>query len=81
MSIALHTVGLFFWLTFWWKGVILLLTVKQRSEQMDKQQTLAALAIQILKTAELDDDSEQGVITVDPDLLFQFYVLARTKQA
>ena len=48
---------------------------------MDKQQTLAALAIQILKTAELDDDSEQGVITVDPNLLFQFYVLARTKQA
>ena len=81
MSIALLTLGLFFWLTFWWKGVILLLTVKQRSEQMDKQQTLAALAIQILKTAELDDDSEQGVITVDPDLLFQFYVLARTKQA
>ena len=81
MSIALHTVGLLFWLTFWWKGVILFLTRKQRSEQMDKQQTLAALAIQILKTAELDDDSEQGMITVDPNLLFQFYVLARTKQA
>lgn len=81
MSIALHVVGLFFWLTNWLFDSILLLTVKQKERKMNKQQTLAALAIQILKTAELDDDSEQGVITVDPNLLFQFYVLARTKQA
>ena len=38
------------------------------------------LAYKILKEAELDDNSEQGVITVDPDLLFQFYVLANTKE-
>jgi hypothetical protein len=67
-------------LTNWLKGVILFLTVKQKERTVDKQQTLAALAIEILKTAELDDDSEQGVITVDPNLLFQFYILARTKQ-
>lgn len=38
------------------------------------------LAFEILKTAELDDDAEQGVITVDPNLLFQFYILANTKE-
>ena len=38
------------------------------------------LAYKILKEAELDDDSEQGIITVDPNLLFQFYVLANTKE-
>jgi hypothetical protein len=36
---------------------------------------LAALAREILDTAELDDDSEDGVITVNPDLLFQYYVM------
>lgn len=40
----------------------------------------AELAFQILKEAELDDDSEQGVITVDPNLLFQFYIMANTKE-
>lgn len=39
----------------------------------------AELAVEILKTAELDDDSEQGYIRVDPDLLFQFYILNNTK--
>lgn len=43
-------------------------------------QAQAALAIEILKTAELDDDSKNGYIRVDPNLLFQFYVLARTKE-
>lgn len=38
------------------------------------------LAYKILKEAELDDSSEQGIITVDPDLLFQFYILANTKE-
>ena len=38
------------------------------------------LAFEILKTAELDDDSEQGIITVDPNLLFQFYIMANTKE-
>ena len=40
----------------------------------------AELAFQILKEAELDDNSEQGVITVDPNQLFQFYILANTKE-
>lgn len=40
----------------------------------------AELAFQILKTAELDDDAEQGIITVDPNLLFQFFILANTKE-
>jgi hypothetical protein len=39
----------------------------------------AELAVEILKTAELDDDSEQGIIRVDPNLLFQFYVMNNTK--
>lgn len=47
------------------------MTLKERAQE---------LAYQILKEAELDDDSEQGIITVDPDLLFQFYVLANTKE-
>ena len=68
-------------MTFWTNGAILLLTVKQKESEMESRlQAQAALAIEILKSAELDDDSEQGVITVDPNLLFQFYVLARTKQ-
>ena len=37
------------------------------------------LAYEILMTAELDDDdAEQGIIQVDPDLLFRFYLLANT---
>jgi hypothetical protein len=36
---------------------------------------LATLAREILDTAELDDASEDGVITVNPDLLFQYYVM------
>ena len=40
---------------------------------------IAKLAVEILKTAEVDDDSEEGCIRVNPDLLFQFYVLANTK--
>jgi hypothetical protein len=39
----------------------------------------AELAVKILMEAELGDDSEQGVITVDPNLLFQFYILSKTK--
>lgn len=38
------------------------------------------LAFEILMTADLSDDSEQGVITVDPNQLFQFYILANTKE-
>jgi hypothetical protein len=40
---------------------------------------IAKLAVEILKTAELDDDNEEGCIRVNPDLLFQFYVLINTK--
>jgi hypothetical protein len=40
----------------------------------------AELAVEILNTADLDDDSEQGYIRVDPDLLFQFYILNKTKE-
>jgi hypothetical protein len=36
---------------------------------------LAALARKILDTAELDDASETGVITVDSNLLFQYYAM------
>ena len=36
---------------------------------------LATLAREILDTAELDDGSEDGVIAVNPDLLFQYYVM------
>ena len=39
----------------------------------------AELAVEILRTAELDDDSEQGYIRVDPNQLFQFYILNNTK--
>lgn len=68
-------------MTFWTNGAILLLTVKQREREMKTLKEQAAeLAFQILKEAELDDDSEQGVITVDPNLLFQFYILANTKE-
>lgn len=45
----------------------------------DLKAQAAELAFKILKEAELDDDSEQGIITVDPNLLFQFYILANTK--
>jgi hypothetical protein len=50
-----------------------------------KKQTLREkaqeLAFEILMTADLsDNDSEQGVITVDPNQLFQFYILANTKE-
>ena len=45
----------------------------------DLKSQAAELAVEILKTAELDDDSEQGIIRVDPDLLFQFYILSKTK--
>lgn len=38
------------------------------------------LAYQILKEAELNDDSEQGYIRVNADQLFQFYVLSNTKE-
>ena len=39
------------------------------------------LAFKILMEAELsDDDAEVGIITVDPNLLFQFYILANTKE-
>lgn len=40
----------------------------------------AELAVDILRTAELDDDSEQGYIRVDPNWLFQFYMLINTKE-
>jgi hypothetical protein len=36
---------------------------------------LATLARKILDTAELDDASEAGVITVDSNLLFQYYAM------
>lgn len=45
----------------------------------DLKAQAAELAVRILIEAELDDDSEQGIITVDPDLLFQFYILNKTK--
>jgi hypothetical protein len=39
------------------------------------------LAFEILMTADLsDDDAEVGIITVDPNQLFQFYILANTKE-
>ena len=39
------------------------------------------LAVEILMSADLDDEaSEQGIIQVDPDLLFRFYVLNNTKE-
>lgn len=39
------------------------------------------LAFEILMTADLsDDDAEVGIITVDPDQLFQFYIMANTKE-
>ena len=44
------------------------------------KQQAAELAVDILRTAELDDDSEQGYIRVDPNQLFQFYVLINTKE-
>ena len=34
---------------------------------------LATLARKILDTAELTEDSEEGAIVVNPDLLFQYY--------
>ena len=46
----------------------------------DLKAQAAELAVEILKTAELDDDSEQGIIRVDPDLLFQFYIMINTKE-
>ena len=46
----------------------------------NKDKILAELAVKILAEAELDDDSEQGIITVDPDLLFQFYIIMNTKE-
>ena len=45
----------------------------------DLKAQAAELAVRILMEAQLDDDSEQGVITVDPNLLFQFYILSKTK--
>lgn len=44
------------------------------------KQQAAELAVDILRTAELDDDSEQGYIRVDPNWLFQFYILINTKE-
>jgi hypothetical protein len=38
------------------------------------------IAFKMLMEAELDDSSEQGYIRVNSDLLFQFYVLANTKE-
>lgn len=41
----------------------------------------AELAVEILMQAELTNDSEAyGDIRVDPDLLFQFYILNNTKE-
>ena len=49
-----------------------------------KQYTLkekaAQIAVKILMEAELDDDSENGFIRVDPNLLFMFFTLNNTKE-
>jgi len=39
------------------------------------RQELGELAIEILLGADLDDNSEDGDIRVDPNLLFRFYVM------
>ena len=45
------------------------------------QEQARDLAVEILMSADLDDEtSEQGIIQVDPDLLFRFYVLNNTKE-
>jgi hypothetical protein len=46
----------------------------------DLKAKAAELAVEILRTAELDDDSEQGIIRVDPNQLFQFYIMINTKE-
>jgi len=54
--------------------------IKQFDKTTLKEQA-QALAFEILMTADLsDDDSEQGIIQVDPNQLFQFYILANTKE-
>lgn len=44
------------------------------------RESVGKLAIQILMDAELDDDSENGFIRVNPDLLFRFYTMHNTVQ-
>jgi hypothetical protein len=41
------------------------------------EEELNALARLILDTATIEEDEEEGVITVDPDLLFRYYVLRK----
>jgi hypothetical protein len=48
-------------------------SLQEKSEMNNAE--LAALAREILDTAELDEASEDGVITVNPDLLFQYSVM------
>ena len=47
------------------------------------REELGEMAIELILTAEMDERAEDGVITVDPDLLFRFLVvrsLAPTKE-
>jgi len=50
----------------------------ESAQPVDLRSRAAELAIQILKNADMDDDSEQGYIRVDPNALFQFHVLMNT---
>jgi hypothetical protein len=50
----------------------------ESAQPVDLRARAAELAIQILKNADMDDDSEQGYIRVDPNALFQFHVLMNT---
>jgi phosphoribosyl-ATP pyrophosphohydrolase len=48
------------------------------------REELGEMAIELILTAEMDERAEDGVITVDSDLLFQFLVvrsLAPKKEA
>lgn len=50
----------------------------ESAQPVDLRARAAELAIQILKNADIDDDSEQGYIRVDPNALFQFHILMNT---
>lgn len=50
----------------------------ESAQPVDLRAQAAELAVQILKNADMDDDSEQGYIRVDPDALFKFHILMNT---